>query len=147
MTTEGGDITGAAGAGGGVALRSSSWLPSWLLPRVGVEAWGVICCGPSSSSEDESPSSMAAICRWSSSSRWRAASISARWAASFASFSLASATAAFFRFFSSSFLSFPWRTCSSKAFRRAEAASRSLASSVSCCLASLLFPVSLNETE
>lgn len=139
MTTEGGDITGGAGAGGGVVLRSSSWLPSWLLPRVGVDACGVICCGPSSSSDDESSSSMAASCLWSSSSRWRAASISARWAANFASFSFASATAAFFRFFSSSFFSLPCRTWSSRALSRADAASRSFASSASCCLAASLF--------
>lgn len=122
--TDGGEATGEA------TFRSSSWLPA----TVGVDAWGVTCSGPSSS-EDESSSFMASSCRWSSSSRSFAASISARLAASLASLSLASARAAFFFFFSSSFLSLPCRTCSSRALSRAWAASCSLEKSSSSSLA------------
>src|SRR6478735_2098165 len=46
--------------------------------------------------------------------------------------------AAFFRFFSSSLRSLPCLTCSSRAFRRASEASRSLARSSSCSFASSL---------
>ena len=43
ITVGGVVIAEGAGAGGGVALRSTSWLPTWLPPRVGVDACGVIC--------------------------------------------------------------------------------------------------------
>ncbi len=99
----------AAEAAEPACLGSSSWLPTWLPPpSVGVDAWGVICSA--SSSSDELSSFMFSSCRWSSSDRLRAASISARRAASLASLSLASASAAFFFFFSSSFFTLPCLT-------------------------------------
>lgn len=137
-------IGGAAAAGGGgdvVGADPNIWL------CVGVLCWGVISMGPSSSS-DESSSPRPSISSWSCLSRSLAASISARWAASLASFSLASRSAACLRRFSSCFLTFPCLTCSSRALRRACAASLSLARSSSCCLASALqFIVSIRFAE
>ena len=78
---------------------------------------------------------MASSCRRSSSSRFLAASISARWAANLASFSFASVSAAFFFRFSSPFFNFPALTCSSRALSRESASSRCLASSSSWTLA------------
>jgi hypothetical protein len=124
------------GTGGMTAAgaTSRSLLLIWLLARVGVEAWGVICCGPSSSSDESESSSMASSWRRSSSSRFLAASISARRAASLDSFSLASARAAFFFLFSSSFLILPSRTCSSSSLRRCSAVDSSSSSAFALVL-------------
>lgn len=117
-------------------MGSASWPITWLSPNVGVEACGVIWSGPSSS--EELSSFIASSCRRSSSSRFLAASISARCAASLASFSFDSASAAFFFRFSSSFFSFPALTCSSRALSREAASSRCRASSSSWIFASCL---------
>lgn len=130
----GGGVACRSGSGSGAGSGSRSRLTIWLPPKVGVDAWGVICSGPSSS-DDELSSSIASSCLRRSSSRFRAASISARRWASWASFSFASASAAFFFCFSSAFLSLPCRTCSSRAFKRASASWRSLARSSSWALA------------
>lgn len=116
---------------GGLLSRDSTWL------LVGVVSWGVMPGGPSSSEEEESSPRLSS-CSCSCRSRSFAASISARWAASLASFSLASFSAAFFLRFSSCFCILPCLTCSSKALSRACEASRSLASSSSCDCASFL---------
>lgn len=99
----------------GVDFDSGNWmLPSrdstWLF--VGVVSCGVISWGPSS---DESSSPRLSNCNCSCLSLSFAASSSARWAASLASFSFASFSAACFLRFSSCFLTLPCLTCSSKA--------------------------------
>lgn len=112
--SDGGDVTTAGGgrtvagaaAGGGLGFGSGSCWLIWLLPRVGVDASGVICFAPSSSDEELS-SSIDSSWRCSSSSRCFAASISARLTAILASCSFASTSAAFFFLFSSSFRNFP----------------------------------------
>jgi hypothetical protein len=118
------DGSGANEAGGEETLGRI-----WLLVGVASVPCGVTACGPSSSDDESSP--RLSSCNWSCLSRSRAASSSARWAASLASFSLASFSAAFFRAFSSCFLTLPALTCSSRALRRACAASRSFSNSSS----------------
>lgn len=89
----------------------------------------MISWGPSSSDESSSP--RFSNCNCSCLSFSFAASISARWAVSLASFSLASFSAACFLRFSSCFLTLPCLTCSSSALSLACEAARSLASSSS----------------
>ncbi len=122
--------------------RSGGWaLPSlestWLL--VGVVSCGVISWGLSSSDESSSPRFSNCSCNCRSFSL--AASISARWAASLASFSFASFSAACFLRFSSCFLTLPCLTCSSRALSRACEASRSFSSSSSWRRASFLVKI------
>ena len=132
---------GAARLGGGDATEPVSiWLVAGVLPC------GVKCCGPSSSSSSDDESfSICSSCSWSCRSRSRAASNSALWEASLASFSLAPLSAAFLRAFSSCFLTLPALTCSSSARSRAWAASRSFSMSFSCAFAAALGKMSVGQ--